>query len=122
MKRALVIVLLTALPGCIGRPPARTPGLLGGPATPSPKQVSDCESLRTQHNAWVLLGTIFGTVAGAGGSAAGFVQNDHDMQLGIGIGAAASGLLGAISTTVAGFSADSYSTKNCNDVLKNAPP
>lgn len=93
--------------------------MLGAP--PSQKQVDACESLRTQHNVWALLGTLFGTAAGAGGSAAGFVQGDKTAQIGIGLASAGSGLFGAVAGVIAGFEADAYATKDCNSILRAAP-
>lgn len=116
----LVVVLGMSSVGCIHEPMAQH--LMGGPPAPPPpdqSRVAACEKTKNWHNAWVLMGTIFGGIAGSGG-AADALSTDKNVQTGIGIGVVASGVLAAVSSTAAGFEADTYSTNNCQQILQQA--
>lgn len=121
MKAFCLPLLGVLLVGCIHEPLAAHP--LGGPANapppPDPARVASCKSTRSWHNAWVLAGTVFGGLSGAGG-AADALSSDKGVQTGIGIGVISAGVLAAISSTAAGFTADSYATDNCQQILQQA--
>lgn len=114
----LLPVFALALVGCIHAPQAGL-GVTPGVPPPSPAQVSQCESLRTWHNVWTILGTISGAGAGAQGSIDAVVT-DKNAQIGVGIGAASFGVLAGISAVAAGIDSDNYALHNCNDVLTRA--
>lgn len=118
MKK-LALCLVLALTGCIRAPAAGGLGVAPGTPAPSPQQVSSCETTRTWHNIWTISASLFGAAAGAQGGADA-ISTNHDVQVGIGIGVAASGLLAAVSATAAGMEADTYSTNNCQTVLSQA--
>jgi hypothetical protein len=118
MKLPLILALSLGATGCITIHPPKYGASSSTPA-PSQVQISSCESTRNWHNAWTMMGAVFGAGAGASGTADA-ITTDHTAQVGIGIGVAASGLLAAISTTAAGITADTYATDNCAAILSAA--
>src|SRR5580692_7378512 len=68
------VLLCLSLVGCI-REPAGRPGVSPGTPAPSPQQVSSCESTRSWHNAWILVGAALSGAAGAEGSADAITTN-----------------------------------------------
>jgi hypothetical protein len=121
--RVTTVLLAAMLVGCIREP---TSNLMGAPApgTPPPQpppasEVQSCESTRTWHNIWVLSGTLFAGIGGAGGTVSAIDANDsHNVQVGLGIGIAAAAVLGGLATAAAGITADNYSTDNCPAILQ----
>jgi len=99
--------------------PSGTPAPTSTAPAPTPAQIANCERIRQSHNTWSLLGVLFGGVAGASGTADSTTSN-KDVQVGIGIGAAVSGIFAAVSTAEAGLQANAYSTANCDDVLSGS--
>jgi hypothetical protein len=118
MRYVLFPVVCLALVGCIHSPKGNLAASPGTPP-PTPQQISLCESARTAHNVWTILGSVFGGVAGAQGAVDTVVTN-KDAQIGIGIGVAASGIMSAVSATVASMKASDYATHNCDAVLSQA--
>ena len=119
-KALLVFVLPLALVGCLHAPVGK-PHMMGAEVTPpNPAVVSACESTRTWHNTWSMIGTIFGGLAGAGGTVDGLAQNNAGVQTGAAIGAAGSGIIAAISATASSIEADTYATNNCAAILQQA--
>ncbi len=109
------MLMFGLLPGCIGMPQPKM-GAGPGAVPPTPQQVSNCQTTRTWHNAWTLLGTVFGGVGGASGTAETLTQ-DKTAQTGIAIGIAGAGLVAAVSAAAAGIESEAYATQNCNAVL-----
>jgi len=108
--------------GCIQvhpLPPNPMEGITPPRATPNPAQVQSCESTRTAHNTWMLLGVIFGGLAGSGGAVDAATTN-HSAQVGVGIGVAASGILAATATTITSIEAETYSVNDCSVILSEA--
>lgn len=118
MKQFILGVFGLCLVGCIHAP---TGGMAVAPGTPapSPTAVAACQKERTWHNIWTVSASLFGGLAGAQGTVDAVVT-DKTAQTGIGIGAAATGVLAAISATAAGIEADSYATDNCQVILMQA--
>jgi hypothetical protein len=121
--KAFVPCLALLLVGCIHKPSAQhlmgaVPGAVQAPP-PNPALVSSCETTRTWHNIWVLSGTVFGALGGAGGTADA-ISTDKNFQTGVDVGLIAAGVLGAISSGAAGITADTYSTDNCAQILQQA--
>jgi hypothetical protein len=119
----LAVVLGMSSVGCIHEPVALH--LMGGPLgtapppAPDPARVASCKTTKNWHNAWILAGTIFGGLSGAGG-AADAISSDKGVQTGVGIGVISAGVLAAISSTAAGFTSDTYATDNCQQILQQA--
>ena len=115
----LAVLLLTVTSGCITPPPKQPP--FGSRATqpPTAAQIATCQSAKSRHNVWVLMGVIFSSISGAGGPTSALLS-DKGQQIAVGIGAGATGILGAVAGTLAGFAADDYNQENCSTVL--APP
>jgi hypothetical protein len=116
MKYLLPLCLV--LVGCIHEPTAVV-GLAPGTPAPNPRQISSCENTRNWHNIWTIAATIFGGGAGAQG-AVDAADSDKKVQTAMGIGAAATGILAAVSTLAAGMDADAFSTDNCETILSEA--
>ena len=116
MKKMFGLVLLLAVSGCIKVPPPKTGAALNGAPPPTQAQVSNCESLRSAHNTWTLVGAIAGGAAGASGPIDAVVSN-KTAQEGIGIGVGVSGVVALVATTMAGFKADAYTQGNCASIL-----
>jgi hypothetical protein len=117
-------ISLVIIDGCIAvHPISVVPGqglrVAPPPIPPNPILVQSCESTRTAHNTWTLLGAFFGGAAGTSG-AVDAVTTNKTVQAAVGIGIAASGILAAISTTAASIEADNYSTNGCAAILSAA--
>ena len=110
-------LLLYGTTGCIQLPAAKFGGVAAPP--PSPSQIAACQKTRTWHNIWTMSGVIWGALSGAGGGLES-LTSDKTAQTGIAIAAAGAGVLALISTTAAGFDADSFSQNNCQDILSAA--
>lgn len=117
MKKLPLLVLLLALSSCIRPVAARSPVFRAEP--PTPQQIASCEGVRRAHNWWVVLGAFFGAGSGVSGVST-IASSDSNVQLGIGIASAASGALGTLFTALAGITADTYATENCQTVLQEA--
>lgn len=64
---------------------------------------------------------VFGGAAGAEGSIDAVVT-DHNTQVGIAVGAGASGVIGGVAAAISGMEADAYTNNNCPTVLSQAAP
>ena len=118
----LAVVLSMSSMGCIQMPAAhpRLGGALGAAPPPDPTRVASCKTTRSWHNFWVLAGSVFGGIGGAGGPITA-LTDDKNAQLDIGIGIGVAGVFALISTTAAGITADTFATDNCEQILQQAP-
>jgi len=111
------LLLLLLLAGCIQPVTAHSPVFRA--EVPTQQQVSHCQGVRTAHNWWIVLGALFGAGSGASGVST-IATDDQGVKLGIGIATAAAGGLATLFTALAGISADTYSTDNCQTILQEA--
>jgi hypothetical protein len=117
--RQITICFFLLATGCI-QMPSHYPVMGVDPSPPSPNLVAGCNKVRTWHNIWTVMATIFG--AGTGVSViSALVPDDRTAQLGIAIAAGISGLFGTVSTSLAGIEANAYSNGNCAVILVNQP-
>jgi hypothetical protein len=111
--------LLASLVGCIHAPMAQGGVAPGSVPAPSPLMVASCQKTMDWHNAWVVAGAVFGGLSGAGGAADALTTN-KTAQTGVGIGVIGSGIFGAVATTAAGVTANTYATEGCAQILQQA--
>jgi hypothetical protein len=113
MRRFLPLLLLT---GCLSYPGAIT---FQAPRAPSPTEIQSCQKTRNWHNAWVILGAVFGALSGLGGLSSGLLT-DSGQKLAVGIAAGSAGAFGTISSALAGLEASTYADNNCQVVLQQS--